>query len=100
MYWNDESEADKTFKTLCKVRPCLSRSSSCVRVSCIYVLDIYIQLFGNTALHNAAFNGHKEICDLLLQKGADMTIQNKVSTVCRCRWCWSCCVLHDGGGTD
>ena len=33
---------------------------------------------GNTALHHSAHQGHVDIVDLLLEKGASINLQNKV----------------------
>lgn len=38
--------------------------------------DFLREVFGGTALHNAAYKGNAEIVQLLLEKGADITLQN------------------------
>jgi ankyrin repeat protein len=39
----------------------------------------HILQFGQTALHEAAWEGHVEVCKLLLAAGADVKIQGEVS---------------------
>ena len=53
----------------------------------------------NTPLHWAAMRGHVEICNLLLQSGADRTIRNKQVHLClghmRCTIAATTMLLHE-----
>ena len=40
--------------------------------------DNYVLKDGNTALMFASFNGHSAVCELLLSKGANIDMVNKV----------------------
>ncbi len=42
----------------------------------------YIDKYGNTALHNAAFNGTVTTIKFLINRGCDISIRNHVSIVC------------------
>lgn len=35
-----------------------------------------------TALHRAAFNGHVEVCEMLLKAGADPRVKDKMGETC------------------
>jgi ankyrin repeat protein len=45
----------------------------------IYLIDD--SQYGDTALHDAIMNGHRDCAQLLIQAGADVDIQDSVSTL-------------------
>ena len=50
-----------------------------------------------TALHSAAYGGHRDCVEVLLDKGADVMAKNKVSgecAVCVTRWCVVWAIHH------
>lgn len=38
---------------------------------------------GETALHDAAYGGHSEVVSLMLQRGADVSTQDRIGSTCR-----------------
>ena len=48
--------------------------------------------FASTALHLAAFHGHGDCVDILLEAGADTTVTNQVLPAAACEWS-ECLVL-------
>lgn len=65
---------------------CLKKKDNNVIMGCILlkvlmsliVVDIQLIQNGYTPLHDAAVNGHADIANLLLKKGADVKSANKV----------------------
>ena len=49
---------------------------------------------GNTALHIACTQGHHQMCQLLLDRGADILTKNQVGKVlCKETYLWNCMVM-------
>ena len=62
----------------------------------ITLLKFVLWQGGETALMWAAHNGHSNTCKLLLESGANIDLQDDVSTFCNCNHLVGC-VLATGG---
>lgn len=62
---------------------CITKDSDVKLIQNLYSSEYCIMSiqFGNTALHIACYNGHKDVTEYLLKKGADPVCTDDVSTI-------------------